>query len=147
MKIFCAMEELHNRKVRGTVVFNTSPRAKDKTMAEQMTMSEVIRAIASMPADAKVKFDTGRNFHFPHSYRGDHEELAISGSDRPVTAEEALVRLGAIQGKEIGESMCIMTPETRVWHSEYGEVESLAIVGFKVTKKGNLKFLTEYQEW
>lgn len=117
-------------------------------MANQLNMGEVIRAVASVPAEAKVKFDTGRYFGYPHSYRGYHDELAISGNEEnKVTADDALVRLGAILGEEIGESQYEMTAKTPVWHSNYGEVESLAIVGYRISKKGNLIFQTEYRDW
>lgn len=118
-------------------------------MSEQMTLREVLRVVATaVPADAFVKFDTGRYFFSPHAYRGDHEQLAISGrKDVPMTAEEALVRLGSIIGEEIGESQIVMDFNTPVWHSSYGEVDSLAIVGYKISKKGNLVFKTKYVDW
>ena len=110
-----------------------------------MTFGEVIKAVGSVPAETPVRFDTGKYFHSPHAYRGDHEVIAISGRKKVVTtAEEALVRLGAIIGVPIGESEVVMTPETLVWHSSYGEMDSLAVVGYKMSKKGELVFKTEF---
>lgn len=117
-------------------------------MAQQMTFGEVIRAVGSVPAETPVRFDTGKYFRSVGAYRGDHEQIAISGRRKEVmTADEVLVRLGAIIGVEIGESQCVMSESTPVWHSEYGECESLAVVGFRMSKKGELVFQTEYQEW
>jgi hypothetical protein len=103
-------------------------------MKKQWTLGELIRAVASVPASYPVVFKDGKAFGDIGAYRGDHEALAISvrGKNTVTTAEEVLVHLARVLDTEVGESECLMTGDTPIWRSQYGEMEQKALVGVDV---------------
>lgn len=115
-------------------------------MKKQWNLGDVIRAVGSVPAHYPVVFKDGKAFGSIGAYRGDHDDLAISAKkDVVVTADEVLVRLACVLNEEVGESQSLMTAETRVWRSQYGEMEQKAIVGAEV-KSGVLILKTKKRE-
>lgn len=116
-------------------------------MKKQWNLGDVIRAVGSVPAHYPVVFKDGKAFGSIGAYRGDHDDLAVTArADGAVTtADMALVRLACVLNEEVGESQSLMTAETRVWRSQYGEMEQKAIVGAKV-KSGVLILKTKKRE-
>jgi hypothetical protein len=116
-------------------------------MKKQWNLGELIRAVGSVPADYPVVFKDGKAFASIGAYRGSNDDLAISAKkDVTVTADEVLVRLARVLNEEVGENEILMTGETLLWRSQYGEMEQKAIVGAKV-KSGVLIIKTKKREW
>jgi hypothetical protein len=119
-------------------------------MKKQWNLGDLIRAVGSVPAHYPVVFKDGKAFGSIGAYRGDHEQLAISALKTPATADEVLVRLARVLNAEVGESECLMTADTVLWRSQYGEMEQKAIVGVDVKHvngKTAVVLKTKKREW
>lgn len=117
-------------------------------MKKQWNLGDLIRAVGSVPAHYPVVFKDGKAFGSIGAYRGNNDDLAISAREDAsvTTADTALVRLACVLNEEVGENEILMTGETLLWRSQYGEMEQKAIVGAKV-KGGVLILKTKKREW
>lgn len=84
----------------------------------QMTLGELIQALESLPADAKIQ-----GVNSPHSYRGYYSDLAFEPMEGMATAADLLKdcrgSMGVVfTGYKGGEYM--MGQNTPVWIAEYG---------------------------
>lgn len=84
-----------------------------------MTLENLIRALAAVPPDTKIRW----GFHRPHSYRGHYSELAFEPCG-PTTAGAMLACARDAVGKTfVGYKGGDFTMDgsTRCWLSDYGE--------------------------
>lgn len=117
-------------------------------MKKQFTLGDLIRAVGSVPAETPVVFKDGKAFGSIGAYRGNSDDLAVSarGKDADVTtADSVLVRLACVINEEVGENECLMTADTLIWRSQYGEMEQKALIGAKL-KDGRLVLKTKKRE-
>lgn len=98
-----------------------------------MRLGDLIDTLETMPHDAPVRFDDGRNPTKLCSWRGIYAELTLdSGAPEPPKVRELLEDARAADGKEFqgykGGDF-VMTRHTPVWADGWGEYIAIGISG------------------
>lgn len=98
-----------------------------------MRLGELIDTLATLPADAEVKFDHGKIPDRLCSWRGVYAELTLDSDTDGKTTVSALLR-DALQA--VGKTFTgykggdyVMSRDTPVWADEYGDYEGRMLLG------------------
>ena len=114
-----------------------------------LSLGELRDILLGLPGDAELTID-GRGLGAVGSYRGFYDHVALSTGAEVGTVRDAVKAvsraIGAtFYGYKGGEYL--MTEETPVWVSEYGEASERYVTGVMALPGGQFAVVTGKDEW
>jgi hypothetical protein len=120
------------------IINSINDACKDERSKYHLTLGCLIEELKKADQDLRViENHTSKGVSSPHSYRGYYSDLALERSDEVNSVRDLLSKLLNVQDQELtgykgGEFL--MTDDTPLWISEYGNSSGIAIISTKIER-------------